>query len=280
MLKPYLYIQSTNQTFFSSHPPPWSLMEYKRFALTHITYPASDPLSPFLALLSLTPPFAVCALCSSFIIYKDVLAAYLLMGLISCAAFCSILKDIVEEPRPFRDDGYGDNDTMEYGMPSNHSAFGFFGATFVALYVLRGGNMWSWKLPSSRRRLQSYANPRDARDAILIPSLAKEDWDALVKQYNKLHTSTTVFCTTLLAIGCAYSRIHLGYHTINQVVVGSFLGCLLGYAWHRLFEIKCTRDWLEWLDLLLNELDARRAILVKREKDDWHAAHCTWVKTK
>jgi dolichyldiphosphatase len=251
-------------------------MEYKHFTLTHITYPASDPFSEFLALLSLTPPFVVCALVSSIIIHKDVVAAYLLMGLVSCAAFCSILKDIVEEPRPPRDDGFGDDAAIEYGMPSNHSAFGFFGATFVALFILRG-DVWSWKLPSrctnsrlndpSRRmKSSSDTHPRDARDYMI--RWTEEDWDVLVKEYNRLHTGTTVFCAMLLAIGCAYSRVYLGYHTKNQVVVGSLLGCLLGYAWYRLFELKYTRDWLEWMDLLFSELDARRVVLMKRQKDN------------
>ena len=39
-----------------------------------------------------------------------------------------------------------------------------------------------------------------------------------------------------IATGCAYSRVHLGYHTADQVYAGLVLGCVLGVVWFWLYE--------------------------------------------
>ena len=82
--------------------------QWKPFSLTHITYPSQSPLhnalGPLLALLSLTPPFAVCALTTAIVFYKDVLSAYLLVGCVTSAFITSILKNVIQEPRPERYD--------------------------------------------------------------------------------------------------------------------------------------------------------------------------------
>ncbi|KAL3771814.1 hypothetical protein ACHAWU_004373 [Discostella pseudostelligera] len=145
---------------------------WKPFSLTYITYPifhlsdtdsdSSDDGSnsihsnllrllfpQLMALLSLFPIFFICALSSSSIVYKDVLAAYLLVGTVIVAGVTSVLKEMIGESRPpspvgrarnENENGDDDDDaggaSVEYGMPSNHSSVAFFGATFVVLYVL------------------------------------------------------------------------------------------------------------------------------------------------
>ncbi|EED88364.1 dolichylpyrophosphate phosphatase, partial [Thalassiosira pseudonana CCMP1335] len=149
------------------------------------------------ALLSLTPPFGVCALVTSVFFQKDVVAAYLLVGSLLTAAISSAIKRVLKHPRPPR---YDDDGDVEYGMPSNHSCFAWFGATFVILYISSS----AWKLFS--------------------------------KVWHHLHTSIAIVLFIGIALGCAYSRVYLGYHTANQVTAGSILGCALGVLWYRMFE--------------------------------------------
>mmetsp|Transcript_10175 Transcript_10175/g.13346 ORF Transcript_10175/g.13346 Transcript_10175/m.13346 type:complete len:222 (-) Transcript_10175:140-805(-) len=39
------------------------------------------------------------------------------------------------------------------------------------------------------------------------------------------------FAVHLLALGTAYSRVYLGYHTVSQVVVGGGIGSVVGILW-------------------------------------------------
>ncbi|KAK1744203.1 hypothetical protein QTG54_004736 [Skeletonema marinoi] len=116
--------------------------QWKPFTLTHITYPADVSVyAPILALLSLLPPFGVCALTTATVIYKDVIAAYLLIGSLFSAVTSAILKKLIQEPRPDRYDD--DDDDVEFGMPSNHSCFAWFCCTFVMMYVVKRGGVWA-----------------------------------------------------------------------------------------------------------------------------------------
>ncbi|KAL7427582.1 hypothetical protein ACHAXH_004084, partial [Discostella pseudostelligera] len=113
---------------------------WKPFSLTYITYPIlhlsdSDTsihsilllrLFPqLMALLSLFPIFFICALSSSTIVYKDVLAAYLLVGTVTVAGVTSVLKEVIGEPRPpspvgresGNEIGLHMKEDVEYGMP-------------------------------------------------------------------------------------------------------------------------------------------------------------------
>ncbi|KAL7536737.1 hypothetical protein ACHAXR_007373 [Thalassiosira sp. AJA248-18] len=241
--------------------------QWRAFSLTHITYPSHHHqydedaaiiiiiIGPLLALLSLTPPFAVCALTTAVLFYKDVIAAYLLVGSLFSAIVASILKQLVKQPRPSRydDDDNDDAVVVEYGMPSNHSCFAWFGATFIILYVLRGGRGSS---------LVSYPAP---------PSTSSASFKAMATLWHHLHTGFTIAASLFIAIGCAYSRVYLGYHTTMQVYAGSALGTLLGIAWYGLFETSgVVRRGLIWLHNMLTELERtrRRRNVIFLEEDD------------
>lgn len=244
-------------------------MEYhKHFSLTHITYPHNDPIAPILALLSLTPPFTVCALSSSIIIYKDVIAAYLLIGLILTAVVCSVVKEIIREPRPIRNDGLHNSAESEYGMPSNHSAFAWFGATFILMYIWRGGNHWNYKLPSHGWIISQSVN-NDTTGALQMSRERKITIFSKIWMF--LHTQVTILSVLGIALGCAYSRVYLGYHTANQVIAGSILGVCLGTGWYRLFETRLVKHSLEWLDWSVVEMERRKCIRFeggRNAKDD------------
>lgn len=246
------------------------LSSWTPFSLTYITYPtviSSDEDSTafnnivpqFLALLSLYPIFFICALTTCTIVYKDVIAAYLLAGTLLMAFVTSWLKKMIGQPRPLsgRDEEYGED---ENGMPSNHSSVAFFGATFVILYVLvyrprqrhlqhhrRGGNVGVGKTSSL-----AIINGKSAKS----PSSSSSQSLAVISWlYHHLHTTISALFSFLIAGGCAYSRVYLQYHTWNQVVAGSTLGVGCGLLWYAIFRMGCIQEKLAWLDGMIQELE-------------------------
>lgn len=217
--------------------------EWEAFSLTCVTYPSSDGLvGQILALLSLTPPFAVCALTSSALIQKDIVAAFLLAGLVLSAAACSVVKKIVKQPRPARfDDGSGES---EYGMPSNHACFAWMMATFVLLYTTRSRRWCRDNLHFRGRRLATTRNGDQVNHVSTIQAI-----------YIHFHTTVVIVALIGIAVGCSYSRVHLKYHTSEQVYAGTILGVVLGILWFRMFETSTARRWIVWLDSVMVEFD-------------------------
>lgn len=222
--------------------------QWKPFSLTHITYPADESVyAPILALLSLLPPFGVCALTTATVIYKDVIAAYLLIGSLFSTVISAILKRVIQEPRPDRYDD--DDDDIEFGMPSNHSCFAWFCCTFVMMYVVRRGGVWASRKLPSRYCCATGMNTTE---------LPTNKLHRLTKLWNVLHTSFTIILALFIAIGCSYSRVYLQYHTTLQVYAGSVLGMVLGVFWYHLFQTKVVRDLLVLVDGTIYELECLR----------------------
>lgn len=234
--------------------------QWKAFSLTHVTYQANDGVLPILfALLSLLPIFTVVAMTASTLLYKDVIAAYMLVGSIISSVIVDILKCTIQQSRPSRFDdieGEEGNDCSDYGMPSNHSTFVFFCWSFVVLYIIRRGGktLLSQKLihPDNTNTTNMNHQPSSSFKVLKI-------------LWYHLHNVVAIFASFYLAIGCAYSRIYLGYHTTNQVFIGSFLGMVLGVLWYKLFEVEIVQKTLIWLDSLVHELETSRRIASMNE---------------
>lgn len=192
-------------------------MTLKPFSLTHVVYSSDDPLGPLWALLSLAPPFCVVSLTTVIVVGRDLRAAFVLVGLIITSIISTVLKKIIGHERPDHifgtavgaaNDDEQSSDMLlhvpasqQEGMPSNHSAFVAFTGTFALLFAIRRcGSMQGTALVRSIKRWGP-------------PAVA---WT--------------------IATGCAYSRVHLGYHTHAQVYAGFVLGCVLGAVWYRLYE--------------------------------------------
>ncbi|KAL3817821.1 hypothetical protein ACHAXA_002688 [Cyclostephanos tholiformis] len=272
--------------------PQSSSLYWKPFSLTHVTYPvvssssttssiSSNVLPSLLALLSLAPPFGTCGLFVSSIFHRDVVSTYLLVGVLLAVSLTSIMKSIIRHPRPPR---YDDDDgrAREYGMPSNHSCFVWFVAAFAMLYVTRreGGMAWSAKslqsrmirhpsstcdAPSSSSSSSSSSSPSTSssssssssthppRQDVVVPSPA-----AAIDLYRRMHTTFAISSSLLIAIGCSYSRVYLGYHTTPQVLVGSVLGTSLGIGWNFLLGTGRVRALLIRADAFLDDLERNR----------------------
>ena len=212
-------------------------MTLKPFSLTHVVYSSNDPLGPLLALLSLAPPFCVVSLTTVIVVGRDLRAAFVLVGLIITSIISTVLKKIIGHERPDHifgtavgaaNDDEQSSDMLlhvpasqQEGMPSNHSAFVAFTGTFALLFAIRRcGSMQGTALVRSIKRWGP-------------PAVA---WT--------------------IATGCAYSRVHLGYHTHAQVYAGFALGCVLGAVWYRLYETVYFSN-VHSLEMILAPFDFR-----------------------
>ena len=185
------------------------------------------------------------------------------MGCVTSAFITSILKNVIQEPRPERyddvvlvvADAKGDESEFEFGMPSNHSCFAWFGATFIVVYVLRGGRRrWAGgSLPSAS------STQTDTSSSVAVNT-------CVVRLWHHLHSTFAIVASLIIASGCSYSRIYLGYHTPNQVYAGSALGSLLGWLWYMLLEYSVLiQQSLIKVDTFLNELEYERTNLYLQE---------------
>ena len=243
---------------------------WKPFSLTHVTYPVLH--SPgfhqrhvprLLALLSLTPPFGVCALVTASLIYKDAVAAYLLAGSLLATSISALLKRGMRQPRPPRYDD--DEDGVDYGMPSNHACFAWFCAAFVILCVTRGRRRGALPAlprasspsaisdnPSAKNECHRDASVGSDRLPLVASSLAVRTW-------HFLHTGFVIGASLLIAVGCAYSRIYLGYHTPRQVCAGSVFGAMFAVLWYSLLETSdVVRRLMMSLGWTINGLERAR----------------------
>eukprot|EP01127_Copromyxa_protea_P006203 TRINITY_DN16013_c0_g1_i1.p1 TRINITY_DN16013_c0_g1~~TRINITY_DN16013_c0_g1_i1.p1 ORF type:complete len:209 (-),score=40.27 TRINITY_DN16013_c0_g1_i1:2-628(-) len=117
----------------------------KPFSITFVEYEEDSIASLVLALVSLTPIFAVIGHASILLVKRDLQAITLFLGVLLCVVLNEVLKHILKEPRPIgsRKDGHG--------MPSNHSQLSFFFAVSLLLIWQR------WKMEPVWRRFLSFA---------------------------------------------------------------------------------------------------------------------------
>ena len=192
----------------------------KSFSPTHVIYDPSDPLGPVWALLSLSPPFCIAFLTLHAIVTRDLRYYFVLSGLCTTSALCSVLKRIVRQPRP-------SNLHSGYGMPSNHAAFVSFCATLSVWFALT-----------------QYGKP---------PPYKKRDELRQDKVVRWIKRWLPPIGSISIAVGCSYSRISLQYHTPIQVMVGALIGSSMGLVYNPFyagFYQKRIVPWIEesWLE--------------------------------
>ena len=173
---------------------------------------------------------------------RDLRAAFVLVvGLIVTSIISTILKKVIDHKRPGHvfgsanagdDEGQSSDDALvssllhvpssqEEGMPSNHAAFVAFAAAFALLFAMRRCDKMQGSVIA--KSIKRWAPPIGA-------------W--------------------AIAVGCSYSRVHLGHHTPNQVHAGFALGCALGCFWHRLYETAYMNN-ISKLEEILTPFDFR-----------------------
>ncbi|KAI9008504.1 hypothetical protein DFJ74DRAFT_687699 [Hyaloraphidium curvatum] len=158
--------------------------------LTHVLHDPNDPLGVLFALSALVPIFVIVGYATAIVARREIALCTALVGQLANEAANAVLKRIFAESRPNPNVGTG------HGMPSSHSQFMAFLATYFTLYCLDRldyDRPWIWK-------------------PLLIAGLYA------------------------VAIAVAGGRVYLSYHTSLQVIVGFFCGAALALVFHLFVE--------------------------------------------
>ncbi|KFH74219.1 hypothetical protein MVEG_01432 [Podila verticillata NRRL 6337] len=182
----------------SKIPPHHTLTS---LSLTHVQFSDDDLASKIFAHLTLSPLAITCGYIAVILTTRDLTPILMLAGqaLNECVNF--VLKRFVKQARPTEYLGDG------YGMPSSHSQFMAYFATYLTILMYRRG---------------------------VTPGSVSP------------HVVTV--CVVLWSVVVIYSRVHLYYHTWQQVVAGSICGCLFatGYFFfvNNFLRSKGMQDWM------------------------------------
>jgi len=167
------------------------------FDLTYVEYHEGDIIGFLSAGVSLAPVFAIVAYVSVILARREIITIAALAGQLGNTILNVVIKKIIDAPRP---DG---THLSGPGMPSNHSQFVFFTATFWSLHILN-------------------------KNAVHIFSRAPQYGNAA-----RLIVSAGLY---FMAFAVAFSRVYLDYHFAGQVFVGSTLGILIGGVWYKIVQ--------------------------------------------
>ncbi|XP_050435343.1 dolichyldiphosphatase 1-like [Adelges cooleyi] len=170
-------------------------------SLTFVEYPKGNFLGKLLALFSLTPFVILSGFLTLILFRRDLHTITFFIGVVINEICNYILKHILQEPRPLaRNSLYS-----EYGMPSAHSQFMWFFASYMFFF--------------SFIRLQ-YANSTAFKEFF---------WKV----------AAVVTCIIVACI-VSYSRIYLQYHSWKQVIFGGLVGLFIGTWWFAIIDIVLT----------------------------------------
>lgn len=159
-------------------------------------------------------------------------------GQLACEAANFVLKRLIKEERPSRIHRTGKG----YGMPSSHAQFVAFWAVAMALFLLARhtpswtdhgygprstaatsngqGNRQAGTRTAASRRASSWG-----QEWVMVESYAHRPWSYAER------AAAAVFVLGVAAL-VAWSRVYLGYHTVNQVLVGCLAGAVCAVAWY------------------------------------------------
>lgn len=153
----------------------------------HVQYDDSDPLSIVMAWLSLVPQGILLCYVALFFSRREAETALMFAGQVGTELVSKYLKEVIKQERP----NFPGITHVTYGMPSSHSQFMAYYATYLCLWMF-----FRMKYHFSRER--------------------------------KLFRGAGV---CLLSGLVCYSRYYLHYHTPEQIGVGIGVGMLLATGW-------------------------------------------------
>lgn len=181
-------------------------------------------------------------------------------GQLACEAANFVLKRLIKEERPSRIHRTGKG----YGMPSSHAQFVAFWAVAMALFLLvrhtpswtdhgygprsavggqgrgdrnaagAGAGARGSSSSSSSRRTSSWG-----QDWVMVETYAHRPWSYPER------AAAAVFVLGAAAL-VAWSRVYLGYHTVNQVLVGCLAGAVCAVAWYAATSAARNMGLLAW----------------------------------
>ncbi|KAF9583076.1 Dolichyldiphosphatase 1 [Lunasporangiospora selenospora] len=182
----------------SKIPPHHTLTS---LSITHVQFAQDDILSKLFAYVTLSPLAIVCGYAAVILTSRDIKPAIMFAGQLANEVVNQILKRLVRQARPT--DYLGDG----YGMPSSHSQFMAYFATYTAILMYRRG----------------------LAPGAMMPHVVS----GLV---------------TVWALLVVYSRVHLYYHTWQQVVAGTICGIVFATSYYLCVDkILRPRGLFTWL---------------------------------
>ncbi|KAK6344216.1 hypothetical protein TWF696_007858 [Orbilia brochopaga] len=98
-------------------------------SITHVSYDPTDPLSLVAAYLSLVPQGLMVVYAVLIFSHRELEIVLACVGQLGNEAVNYVLKRLIKEARPTNLKGKG------YGMPSSHTQFMFFFATYISLWI-------------------------------------------------------------------------------------------------------------------------------------------------
>lgn len=139
----------------------FAMSNLKAFKLTYALYREEDPLGEFMAFMTISPVLVAFGLGVAFLVTRQLPWAWSLLGALLTDVLCSVLKKVINQPRPVGSYREGP------GMPSEHAAFSIFLAMHLSLWlffqlscskVLKVGGFlvftcWSLMVSASRHHL-------------------------------------------------------------------------------------------------------------------------------
>lgn len=207
----------------------------KPFSLTYVRYPIIDDSyyfkGKFLAIASLSPIFTVAHTIACLLSQRELFDFTLTVGIFLNECLAQLLKHYLQQERPKSCQRVDFCDT--HGMPSSHAQLAFFNSAMSVLVLLR-----RWK------HAKKYGGEGE-------------------KAGVDVSSSVLSLMTVPIAVIVGYSRVELGYHTIEQVVAGAAIGLMFGSMWF----LVTTRVFAKQFSELVKE-------------DDGHASNSARVRGK
>lgn len=132
------------------------------------------------------------------------------------AVFSKILKEILAQPRP---PGmcHALGTCHSYGMPSTHSQFMIFCASYATFYYIY-------------KRHTMIHEQQTMKSKNTRPTFEQ-------RRFLSYQTRVEQSLLWIMALTVASARVSLGYHSISQVLVGGILGIICAYIWFRCVRI-------------------------------------------
>lgn len=187
-------------------------------------------------------------------------------GQLGCEAVNFALKRLIKEERPSRIHRTGGKG---YGMPSSHAQFVAFWAVAMTLFLLvrhtpswtahgfgpRGTTTTAAAATGGQQQQDGGGNNNNnnqknndkkkknnsswGQDWVMVETYAHRPWSLP----ERAAASVLVLG---LAAAVAWSRVYLGYHTVNQVLVGLVAGTLSAVAWYAATAVVRATGLLAW----------------------------------
>lgn len=213
------------------------------------TQDPDDNISYLCAWLALVPQ----ALCIVYVTLiwstREAEVALMFAGQLACEAANFVLKRLIKEERPSRIHRTGKG----YGMPSSHAQFVAFWAVAMALFLLArhtpswtdhgyGPRSGAAAVDGQQRGRKGAAARRTSswgQEWVMVESYAHRPWSYAER------AAAAAFVLGVAAL-VAWSRVYLGYHTVNQVLVGCLAGAVCAVAWYAATAAARSYGLLAW----------------------------------